>query len=141
MIRSLSALTLVAFGLLATGCYNTYVVKPEEFAKLQSKPENDAIFTVNDDGGTPVAIEEDTKLFVVSKGGRRYPVSAFNFRMTNSQLVASDRDTLLMLDGVDTYEVDHLSTWKTVTLASVGALAAAGVIVAIIVTAGTKSYE
>ena len=61
--------------------------------------------------------------------------------MTSSQLVASDRDTLLALDEIKGFEVDHLSTWKTVGMITLGATAAAGVIVSILVTAGTKSYQ
>jgi hypothetical protein len=141
MHRLFASVTITAFSMVSLGCYNTYVVTPEEFSKLQAKPENSAAITITDKSGEGVEVEEQTRAYVRSRGGRRYPVTPFNFTMTNSQLVASDRDTLLMLDGVDTYEVDHLSTWKTVTLASVGALAAAGVIVAIIVTAGTKTYQ
>jgi hypothetical protein len=48
-------------------------------------------------------------------------VTPFNFKITESQLVASDRDTLLAVDGIDAYEVDHLSTWKTVLIASLPA--------------------
>lgn len=123
------------------GCYNTYVVAPEEFAKLQVKPDSAEETSIKAVDGMDVVVQDGTRAYVRSKGGRRYPVTPFNFKMTSSQLVASDRDTLLMLDGVDSYEVDHLSTWKTVTLASVGAAAAAGVIFAIIFTAGQKTYN
>ncbi|MBT9558345.1 MAG: hypothetical protein IV100_20090 [Myxococcales bacterium] len=140
MLRPLSLMTLATFSLATIGCYNTYVVQPEEFARLQAKPDDSTSVAIKDSEGTDVVVENDTRLYVRSSGGRRYPVTPFNFKMTQAQLVASDRDTLLMLDGVDSYEVDHISTWKTVTLASVGALAAAGVIVAIIATAGEKTY-
>ncbi len=141
MLRLSTYVTLAAFALMAIGCYNTYVVPAEEFAKLQVKPESAEVTSIKSSDGTDVVVESSTRTFVRSAGGRRYPVTPFNFKMTSSQLVASDRDTLLMLDGVDAYEVQHLSTWKTVTLASVGAAAAAGVIFAIIFTAGQKTYN
>jgi len=43
-------------------------------------------------------VERDTRLAVRSEGGRKYPVTPFNFSVTQTQLVASDRDTLLALD-------------------------------------------
>ena len=134
-----TALLFSSFAVL--GCYNTYRVSKEEFERLQQKPAETAVVTVKDDEGRNVVVADGTRLFVRSEGGRRYPVTAFNFRVTESQLVASDRDTLLAVDGIAKYEVDHLSTWKTIGLASLGAAAAAGVIVAIIVTAGKKTFE
>ena len=68
-------------------------------------------------------------------------MTPFNFRISQTQLVASDRDTLLAVNGIESYEVDHLSTWKTVLLASGGAAIAAGVILAIIFTSGQKTFE
>ena len=46
-----------------------------------------------------------------------------------------------MFGGVSQYEIDHISTLKTVGLISLGAAAAAGVIVSIILTSGAKSFN
>ena len=54
--------------------------------------------------------------------------------------MASDRDTLLMLDGLSSYEVDHISTWKTVGLVGGITAALAGAILAIVFTSGKKSF-
>ena len=139
LVAVFSAVALCASGTM--GCYNTYVVTQDEFKKLQVKPESKDNVTVKDGKGRDVVVTEGTRLFVRSQRGRRYQVSAFNFKLTNSQLVASDRDTLLMTEGIKAYEVDHLSTWKTVGLVSLGAAALAGVIVAIIVTSGQKTFD
>ncbi len=142
MKRFAAVVTAVLFlGSSTVGCYNTYRVSQEEFEKLQRKPDETESLNVTDEEGTVVAVGPNTRIFVRSEGGRRYPVTPFNFKMTQSQLVASDRDTLLALEGLASYEVDHLSTWQTVGLVSLGAAAAAGVIVAIIVTSGTKTLE
>jgi hypothetical protein len=142
MKRFVAVVTAVmVLGASTTGCYNTYSVSKEEFEKLQRKPDDSEVVTVTDDEGVAVGVGRDTKLFVRSDGGRRYPVTPFNFKVTQSQLVASDRDTLLAVDGLAAYEIDHLSTWQTVGLVSLGALAAAGVIVAIIVTSGSKTLS
>lgn len=146
-----------------SGCYNTYRVPADEFRKLQSagaviedqklasvispeevsalekRGENDLV-TVTDDKNEKVGVNRDTRLFVRSEGGRRYQVTAFNFSMASSQLVASDRDYLLPLSEVKSFEVDHLSTGKTVVLVSAGVIVATGLIVGIIVASGKASY-
>ena len=140
-VRIFSAVTAALFLLSTVGCYNTYRVERGEFAKLQRKPDDTNIVTITDTEQQQVAVEESTSLYVRSIGGRRYPVTPFNFRISQTQLVASDRDTLLAVNGIESYEVDHLSTWKTVLLASGGAAIAAGVILAIIFTSGQKTFD
>lgn len=141
MKRFTAAITVVFFFGSLLGCYNTYTVSKEEFEKLQRVPDGARQTTIQDGEGQAVAVSDSTKLYARSVGGRRYPVTPFNFKVTGSQLVASDRDTLLAVDGIASYEVDHLSTWKTVGLVSIGVAAAAGVIVAIIFTAGSKTFD
>ena len=141
MMRFIAVFSILLFAGTTLGCYNTYVVSQEEFAKLQQAPADSRTASVTDEEGTEVGVSDGTGLYVRSTGGRRYPVTPFNFKMTSSQLVASDRDTLLPMNELESFEVDHLSTWKTVLLVGAGAAAAAGVIVAIIVTAGSKTFE
>jgi len=138
MKRIVALLTISVFFVL--GCNNTYIVDRSEFKKLERKPDDSVLVTINDLAGTPVAVEDSTKLYVRSLGGRRYPVTAFNFNLTESQLVASDRDTLLMLDGLKSFEVDHVSTWKTIGLVGGISAALAGTILAIVLTSGTKTF-
>lgn len=142
MKRFIAIVTALSFfALSSVGCYNTYTVDKSEFAKLQRLPEGKTTVAIKDSKSKGVVVAETTGIYARSNGGRRYPVTAFNFKMTSSQLVASDRDTLLALDEIKSFEVDHLSTWKTVGMITLGATAAAGVIVSILVTAGTKSYQ
>ncbi len=146
----------------AAGCYNTYAVASDEFRKLQSpaavrldaklaenegefqklleRRGNDAV-TVATVDSKQVAVTRDTRAFVRSQGGRRYPVTPFNFSMYSSQLVASDRDTLLPLSTLQSYEVDLLSTGKTAGIIVAGVALAAGFIVVIVASAGDKSYN
>jgi len=134
-MRSVALVLLLTFTTL--GCYNTHYLKPETFAGLQRSDATTQ--TVADNGGETVQVSDDTKLFVRSEGGRRYQVTPFNFKMTKSQLVASDRDYILMLDELKSYEVDKLSTWKTVGLISLGVAAVGGFITAMAVMYGSKS--
>ena len=135
--RCVTLIIVVAFAVTTTGCFNTYHFKREEFAKLQrsTKP----VVVVKSKGGSQVAVDRNTALYVRSSGGRRYPVSPFNFKLSESQLVASDRDTLLMVNELQSYEADHLSTWQTVLLIAGGAAAVAGIIVGVVVSAGDKA--
>jgi hypothetical protein len=135
------ATALVVVSALASGCYSTYTVPREEFARLQRSDEPTPLEVVKTSDGEGVEVDRDTGIYVRSVGGRRYAVTPFNFKVTDSQLVASDRDTLLRLDEIQDYEVDHLSVPWTATFIAIGAAAAAGLIVAIIATSGDKTFE
>jgi hypothetical protein len=134
MLRSVAVALLVTF--TTVGCYNTYYLKQETFAGLQRS--DATAVNVTDNGGESVQVSDDSKLFARSMGGRRYQITPFNFKMTKSQLVASDRDYILMLDEVESYEVDKLSTWKTVGLISLGVAAVGGFITAMAIMYGSK---
>lgn len=137
LVSLITAATFLASAL--SGCFNTYRVTPEEFAKLQASDEIPlAVDTVS---GEKVLVDRDTNIFVRSVGGRRYPVTPYNFKMTSSQLVASDRDTLLALGEIDKYEVDLFSDTQTIILIAAGVAAVAGLIVITAVTAGSKSFQ
>lgn len=138
MKRAVALGVLIAFG--TVGCYSTYLIPRSELETLQTSETGTA--TVRDTDGREVAVKDDTHLYVRSKGGKRYPLTPFNFRMTESQIVASDRDYILDLASLkDEAEVDHVSTWKTVTLISLGAAALAGLIVVTVLSAKSKSSQ
>ncbi len=136
-VSLITAATFIASAL--SGCFNTYRVSPEEFARLQGSDE--IPLAVQSIGGEKVLVERETNIFVRSVGGRRYPVTPYNFKMTSSQLVASDRDTLLALGEIDKYEVDLFSDTQTIILISAGVAAVAGLIVITAITAGSKSFD
>ncbi len=138
MERAVALGVLIAFG--TAGCYSTYQIPRSELEALQTSETGTA--TVRDTEGREVAVKDDTHLYVRSKGGKRYPLTPFNFRMTESQIVASDRDYILDLASLkDEAEVDHVSTWKTVTLISLGAAALAGLIVVTVLSAKSKAEQ
>ncbi len=131
--RATALATTVAFLMAAlSGCFNTYRVSQEEFAALQTAEEVPR--TVTSNSGDQVVVDRETPLYVRSVGGRRYPITPFNFKMTGSQLVASDRDTLLALGEIQSYEVDLLSTPKTVGLIALGVSVAVGLIAVTVIT-------
>ncbi len=138
MKKAVACWVLVAFG--TVGCYNTYLIPRTELETLQTSESGTA--TVRDVDGREITVKDDTRLYVRSKGGKRYPITPFNFRMTESQIVASDRDYILDLASLkDEAEVDHVSTWKTVTMISLGAAALAGLIVVTVLSAKSKAEQ
>ena len=139
MRRSWTTL-LVVLSFAHLACYNTYNLKQDAFAELQ-RIEEGSEKVVDTNQGQSLRVTRDTPLYVRSEGGRRYPITPFNFHMSTSQLVAPDRDYILMLNQLDSYEVDVPSTGKTVALISLGAAAAAGLIVGLIITSGEKSFN
>jgi hypothetical protein len=136
MKRLVAAVLVVStFGL---GCYNTYTVPRSQLGNLQEVPEAGQA-TVKDTEGKDIVVKEDTRLFVRSQGGKRYPITPFNFKMTESQLVASDRDYILDVNSLkDNAEVDHMSTWKT-ALWIAGGVALAGTLIGLIAWASATS--
>lgn len=137
--KTVALLTAASFAAGSlSGCFNTYRVAPEEFAKLQYPEEVPAsVVTIK---GDKVLVDRETNLYARSTGGRRYQVTPFNFKMSSSQLVASDRDTLLPLSDVGSYEVDLFNETNTIILISAGVLAVAGLIVVTALTAGNKTF-
>lgn len=135
-----TALSILFFSAGAvSGCFNTYELTQEEFQRLQASDE--IPLAVDSKSGEKLLVDRDTPIFVRSVGGRRYPLTPFNFKMTSSQLVASDRDTLLAISELEDYEVDLFSDTQTILLISAGVAVVAGLIVITAVTAGSKSFN
>jgi len=158
------ALICILGSLALSGCYNSYVVPTLEFRRLQSpealmsdrilhdkvdkeevrklieRPDKQAV-TVTTASGQKVAVVTQTKIFVRSTGGRRYRITPFNFRIAGTQLVASDRDTLMPLASIQANEVDLLSAGKTAGIIAVGVGAVAGVIAAIVASSGKQTFQ
>ncbi|HHW97309.1 MAG: hypothetical protein ACOX51_02195 [Myxococcota bacterium] len=136
-MRRFVALTLI-FAFTSLGCYNTYYIDRGQLAELQVVPETGKA-TVTDSKSKAVQVDDDTKLFVRSEGGKRYQLTPFNFTMTESQLVASDRDYILdMTELKEMAEVDHMSRWKTGLLIG-GGVAVFATIVGLIAWASATS--
>ncbi|HOD08250.1 MAG TPA: hypothetical protein PLY68_03610 [Myxococcota bacterium] len=129
----------LVFSMLALGCYNTYRIPTSQLETLQSPPEQGDSITVTDEKGEQVVVKDDSRLFVESDGGKRYPITPFNFKLTESQLVASDRDYILARDGLkDGGEIELVSTWKW-ALGITGGVVLAGAIIGLIAWAATTS--
>ena len=147
-----------------SGCYSSFQIPTTELRKLQS-PEglmNDRILgdnlqkeemlalvnrqakdsiAVTTGKNTQVAVTTNTRVYVRSSGGRRYRITPFNFRIAGSQLVASDRDTLLPMANISASEVDLLSAGKTTGMIGLGVVTVAGVIAVIVANAGKKTFD
>ena len=136
MKRLIAVLLLVSFAPVA--CYNTYYISRDELKKLEHSDKPTVV--VKDIQGKNVQVNENTRLFVRSVGGKRYRLTPFNFKITQHQLVASDRDYILQLQALkDKAEIDVPSWWKNGLLIGTGVLAIAGLIVAVVMTSGSKT--
>ncbi len=163
-MRTAASIAIFAVLMPLCGCYNTYRVPATQFRKLQSKQAiggdrqmadtlkteemqklmtraaADSV-TIKTEHENLLAVTRFTKLFVRSSGGRRYQVTPFNFSMNSSQLVASDRDTLMPIAELKAYEVDLLSNGKTIGAIVAGLAVAGAFIAAIVQTSGEKTFS
>lgn len=131
---------LVVLAFASSACYNTYHVTMDQLKELQTSEEGQNKVVVTAEGKS-VEVNNSTRLFVRDTDGKKYPITPYNFKVTGSQLVASDRDYIFMLDQInDKGEVQLLSTWKTVGLITAGAGAVVALIIVTIATAGKKSF-
>lgn len=130
---------VLVFSMLGLGCYNTYRISGEQLETLQTPPESGEMVTVADSKGQQIEVKDDTRLFVTSNGGKRYPITPFNFKMTESQLVASDRDYILARDGLlEGGQIEQVSTWKW-ALGITGGVVLAGAVIGLIAWAAVSS--
>jgi len=137
-MRKLVALLLV-LSFTSFACYSTYSISMDQLRELQVADQNNKVVQSE---GTAIEVTPDTRLFVRDTNGKKYPITPYNFKVTGSQLVASDRDYIFMLDQItDKGEIELLSTFKTVGLIALGAGAAVGLIIVTVVTAGKKSFQ
>ncbi len=138
-MKKLVALLMV-FSVASMACYNSYHISMDQLKELQvaEQGQNKVATT---ERGRAVEVTPETRMFVRDQRGRKYPITPYNYQITQSQLVASDRDYIFMLDQLrDRGEIEQLSTWKTVGLITAGAGAVVGLIIVTIVTAGKKSF-
>jgi hypothetical protein len=127
MRRLVAVLVVASFA--GTSCYNTYHISQEQLLGLQTA-DKETVKVVETTKGKKLGIAPATRLFVRDLHGKRYPITPFNFKVTQSQLVASDRDYIFMLDQLKKEgEVDVLSNGLTAA-AVIGAVAGAtGVVI------------
>ena len=132
---------LVVLSLTSFACYNTYYVSMDQLKELQSADEGtNKVVTTKE--GKAVEVNQGTRLFVRDTDGKKYPITPYNFKVTRSQLVASDRDYIFMKNQLtENGEVELLSTWKTVGIISAAAAAVVGLIVVTVVSAGQKTFS
>lgn len=136
MKKLVGVVLLVIFAPVA--CYNTYYINRSELEKLERSDKTAVV--VKDSKGRNIQVRETSRLFVRSKGGKRYQLTPFNFKLTKQQLVASDRDYILDVNGLKSGgEIDTPSIWKNALLISGGVGIVAGLILLVILTSGSKN--
>ena len=138
MKKLVALLMVLTFGSFA--CYTSYHISMDQLKELQASDQ--AVKIVNTEEGKKVEVSQNTRLFVRAVDGKRWPITPFNFKVTNSQLVASDRDYIFMTNQLQPKgEIDLLSTFKTVGLIGLGAAGVTLLIVVTVATAGQKSFS
>ena len=143
MKKIVALLILTAFASYA--CYNTYYISLDELKQIQNADQGTRV-SVTSDKGDKVVVETTSRRFVRDVDGKRYPITPYNYYISNAQLVASDRDYIFMLnqlapENAPKGEIDLLSTGKTVGLIALGVGAVTALIVVTAVTAGRKSFS
>ena len=138
MKKLVALLMVLTFGSFA--CYTSYHISMDQLKELQASDQ--AVKIVDTEEGKKVEVSQNTRLFVRAVDGKRWPITPFNFKVTNSQLVASDRDYIFMTNQLQPKgEIDLLSTFKTVGLIGLGAAGVTLLIVVTVATAGQKSFS
>lgn len=137
MKKLLALLILLSFGSFA--CYTTYHISMDQLKELQATNEGKAV--VDTEEGTTLEVTQNSRLFVRDVEGKKWQITPFNFKVTASQLVASDRDYIFMTSQLENKgEVDRLSTIKTVGLIAAGVLGVGGFIAWTAITAGQGTF-
>ena len=82
------------------GCYNTYTVSMDELKTIQES--DGATFkSIKLSDESEVTVTENSRIGVVDVDGAYYPISPFNFTISDLQLVAPDEDLLLSRKQID----------------------------------------
>lgn len=138
MKRLIVIIMLATFAPVA--CYDTYYISGSELNKLERSDK--ASVVVKDKKGHDIQIKETSRLFVRSKGKKRYQLTPFNFKLTKQQLVASDRDYILDVNGLKQgAEIDVPSIWKNALLIGGGVAIVTGLILGVVLTSGSKNFD
>lgn len=94
------------------GCYNTYTVNMDELKKVQES--DGATFKVIEtEDGQQVTITENSRVGVIDNSGQYYPISPFNFTLSELQLVAPDEDLLLPRPAIETANIKLIDPTNT----------------------------
>ncbi len=139
MKKLVSLFVVLSFGVAS--CYNTHYVTMDELGKIQNEDSGTATSLVTAEGET-VGVEPGSLLFVRDVNGKRYPITPYNFKLINQQLVASDRDYIFPLNQLKvSAELDQLNKVNTGLLIGTGIAAVTALIVVTILTAGRGGFE
>lgn len=137
MKKLLALLVVLSFSSYA--CYTTYHVSMDQLKELQAAGEAKAV--VETEEGTTLEVTHDSRLFVRDIEGKKWQITPFNFKVTASQIVASDRDYIFMTSQLEPKgEVDRLSTIKTVGLIALGVVGVGSFIAWTAITAGQGTF-
>jgi len=124
---------LLTLGLQA--CYSGYAIQRDDLTKLQSGG-TEKVVTVRSQSGEDLQVAEGTGVEIFDHDGLTYRLAPFTFKVTSTQLVAPEQDLVLPLGFIERIEVRKLNTWGTIGLFGLGVLAAGGVVVGVVATAG-----
>lgn len=132
-------LTWLAIPLLSLfwlqACYSGYAIQRDQLNAVQSGVKERSVEVESIDG-EKLMVTEGTSIDVTDQDGLSYRLQPFNFKVTQTQLVAPEQDLVLPLGFIDRIEVRKLSTLGTVGLVGVGVAASAAIVVGIAATAG-----
>ena len=109
----ISLVTLISF--LQIGCYKTYNLNLDELKKVQES--DGATFkALNTEDGQSLTVTENSRVGVIDKKNIYYPISPFNFTISDRQLVAPDEDLLLMRSQIKAANIKLIDPTNTIIL-------------------------
>lgn len=115
------------------GCYNTYTVSMDELKTIQES--DGATFKsikLSDD--REVTVTENSRIGIVDIEGEYYPISPFNFTISDLQLVAPDEDLLLSRKQIDHANIKLIDPTMTTILVGGTVLALVASVLVVVLT-------
>jgi len=119
--------------LFQVGCYNTYTVSMDELKTIQES--DGATFkTITIGEEKEVTVTENSRIGIVDMEGDYYPISPFNFTISDLQLVAPDEDLLLSRKQIDHANIKLIDPTMTSVLVGGTVVALVAAVLVVVLT-------
>jgi hypothetical protein len=115
------------------GCYNTYTVSMDQLKNIQES-DGETFKVIETAEGQEVTVTENSRVGVIDKEGVYYPISPFNFTISELQLVAPDEDLLLPRPAIEEANIKLIDPTMTSVLVGGVLVAIIGIAVGVVLT-------
>lgn len=115
------------------GCYNTYTVNMDELKTIQES-EGATFKSIKISDEQEVTVTENSRIGIVDTEGEYYPISPFNFTISDLQLVAPDEDLLLSRKQIDHANIKLIDPTMTGVLVGGTVVALVAAVLVVVLT-------